>query len=121
MAAFTKGYPFAVQTLGALYWEYHDTKSKDDIISRVDSFLEEYVYAPIWGEMTPEEKAIIKALPEDGSGTDPEEVLKKLDMEEKPATLCYTRLVSKGILDADDDGKVSILLPRFGVITKDYD
>jgi hypothetical protein len=121
MAAFTKGYPFAVQTLGALYWEYHDTISKDDLISRVDSFLEEYVYAPIWGEMTPEEKAVIRALPEDGSGIKPEDVLKKLGMEEKAAVTCYKRLVNKGILDSDENDDVSILLPRFGMITKNYD
>ena len=120
MAEFTKGYPFAIQVLGALYWEYHDTKSHDELIRMIDVFLEEYVYAAIWGEMTPEEKAVIRALPEDGSGIDPKEVLKKLNMEEKRATVCYMRLVNKGILDSDEKGDVSLLLPRFGLITKEY-
>lgn len=121
LAEITKGYPFAVQTLGALYWEYHDTKSMDEIVEMLHGFLEEYVYATTWGEMTSAEKAVIRALPEDGSGIDPEEVLKKLDMEEKTAILCYTRLVNKGILNSDKEGKVSILLPGFGTITKVYD
>ncbi len=121
MAEFTKGYPFAIQALGALYWEYHDTKPKDEIIRMFDGFLEEYVYAAIWGEMMPEEKAVIRALPEDGSGMAPEKVLKKLGMEEKSAVACYTRMVNKGILASDDKGDVSILLPRFGLITKGHD
>ncbi len=120
MAEFTKGYPFAIQVLGALYWEYHDTKSQDELIRMIDVFLEEYVYASIWGEMTPEEKAVIRALPEDGSGIEPKEVLRKLNMEEKRATVCYMRLVNKGILASDEKGDVSLLLPRFGLITKEY-
>ena len=121
LAAYTKGYPFAVQTLGALYYEYHDTKSEDEIFGLTNEFLEEYVYAGIWSEMTSEEQSVIRALPEDGSGAKPEDILKQLDMDEKAATSCYMRLVNKGILDSDDDDNVSILLPQFGIITKDYD
>lgn len=46
MADLTMGYAFAVQALGMLYWEYHDSASFEQIIGKLDGILTEYVYGP---------------------------------------------------------------------------
>ena len=45
MTSLTKGYPFAFQVLGYLYWENRSTKNIDEILPEYDQYLEEYVYS----------------------------------------------------------------------------
>ena len=59
MALLTKGYPFAFQVLGYLYWEQRDRKSIEDILPEYDQYLEEYVYSKIWSEMSELDKKIV--------------------------------------------------------------
>ena len=42
MAGLTKGYPFAFQVLGYLYWENRETKTIKEILPEYDQYLEEY-------------------------------------------------------------------------------
>lgn len=54
LASLTKGYPFAFQVLGYLYWENRDKKTLEQILPEYDQYLDEYVYSkygrnyPIW-------------------------------------------------------------------------
>ncbi len=52
MTSLTKGYPFAYQVLGYLYWLHRDTKSLEEILPEYDQYLEEYVYSKIWSELS---------------------------------------------------------------------
>ena len=48
MAALTKGYPFAFQVLGYLYWENRDDHTIEDILPEYDQCLDEYVKVKDW-------------------------------------------------------------------------
>lgn len=60
MASLTKGYAYAYQVLGYLYWRYNVEEERslslDDLLSYYDSYLEEYSYEKIWSELPPTEK-----------------------------------------------------------------
>ena len=62
MAALTRGYPFAFQVLGYLYWEHRDTMTLDEILPEYDQYLEEYVYSKIWLDMSEKDKEILQVL-----------------------------------------------------------
>lgn len=47
MTGLTKGYPFAFQVLGYLYWEEREQKSIEDILPEYDQYRDEYVYSKI--------------------------------------------------------------------------
>lgn len=52
MTALTKGYPFAFQVLGYLYWENRKSHSIEEILPEYDQYLDEYVYSKIWSELS---------------------------------------------------------------------
>ncbi len=59
MTGLTKGYPFAFQVLGYLYWENREIKTIEEILAEYDQYLEEYVYDKIWSELSEQDKQIL--------------------------------------------------------------
>ena len=62
MTSLTKGYPFAFQVLGYLYWENRSTKNIDEILPEYDQYLEEYVYSKIWSELSEQDQRILLSI-----------------------------------------------------------
>ena len=62
MTLLTRGYPFAFQVLGYLYWEHRDTKTVQEILPEYDQYLEEYVYEKIWSELSKGDKELLVAM-----------------------------------------------------------
>lgn len=112
MAGLTKGYPFAFQVLGYLYWENREKKSLEDILPEYDQYLEEYVYSKIWSETSPKDKEILSSMACSGE-TRIKNIREKNDMTSGQFSIYRERLKNKGILDTRAYGEVSFALPRF--------
>ena len=112
MAGLTKGYPFAFQVLGYLYWENREKKSLEDILPEYDQYLEEYVYSKIWSETSPKDKEILSSIARSGE-TRIKNIREKNNMTSGQFSIYRERLKNKGILDTRTYGEISFALPRF--------
>lgn len=112
MAALTKGYPFAFQVLGYLYWEKRDSGSIEEILPEYDQYLEEYVYSKIWSELSEQDRNVLFVLTEVPEGN-VREIREKLKMNSNMFSVYRERLKRKGVIDTREYGKVLLALPRF--------
>ena len=119
MAKLTKGYPFAYQVLGYLYWQNISGKGKkmdvDDLLDEYDNILEDYVYEKVWSELSDKEKDIIGCV----ARKDPSKVADirdALSISSGNMSVYRDRLAKKGIIDVSRYGYISLSLPRFGEI-----
>lgn len=112
MTGLTKGYPFAFQVLGYLYWENRDTKTLEEILPEYDQYLEEYVYDKIWSELSGLDRRILAEMSISGE-TRVKMIREKLDMKSELFSVYRERLKRKGVLDTSKYGEVSFILPRF--------
>ena len=121
MAKLTKGYAFAYQVLGYLFWDKNIkkklSKSIDDLLPEYDEYLESYVYEKIWSELSPKERDIISILSED-EDKKVADIREQLDMTSSQMSVYRDRLKKRGIINATNYGYISIKLPRFGEITR---
>ena len=102
MAKLTKGYPFAYQVLGYLYWQnIIDSKKKktvDDLIPDFDNILEDYVYEKVWTELSDKEKEIIGFV----AGKEPakiSDIRENLSLSSGSMSVYRDRLAKKGIIN----------------------
>jgi hypothetical protein len=112
MTELTKGYPFAFQVLGYLYWENRKKKSLDDILPEYDQYLEEYVYGKIWSEMSELDQKIITEMSVSGE-TSVGKLRERLGMKSELFSVYRDRLKRKGVVNTEQYGKLSLSLPRF--------
>ena len=112
MTSLTKGYPFAFQVLGYLYWENRSTKNIDEILPEYDQYLEEYVYSKIWSELSEQDQRILLSISPD-EGLKVKELRTRLQMSSDLFSVYRDRLRRKGVIDTHEYGKVSFSLPRF--------
>ena len=110
MAKMTCGYSFAFQVLGYLTWE----NSGDFKAAEADyrNYLADYSYDKIWSELSREDQRVAygAALSQDGKISD---IRKYLDMDTNHFNPYRRRLIKKGILNGDQYGYVSFVLPYF--------
>lgn len=112
MTGLTKGYPFAFQVLGYLYWENRDHKSLEDILPEYDQYLDEYVYSKIWSELSSlDQKVLMHISPDDELKV--KELRERLQMSSELFSVYRDRLKRKGIIDTHEYGKIAFALPRF--------
>ena len=114
MARFTKGYPYAFQTLGYLKWEENDGLNK--IIPRFDSMMEDFVYDKIWSELSEGDKKVLAAIAKNGGRMKTKEVQIETGNTSSSFSTYRKRLMEKGLIDTSDYGYVELTLPRFGEI-----
>ena len=119
MASVTKGYAYAFQVLGYLYWKNNiDRKGSgelSELMTQYDEYLEEYVYEKIWMELSAKEREILAQIPPDGE-IQVSQLREKLDMSSNMMSVYRDRLKKQGILDTSKYGWLSFALPRFGNI-----
>ncbi len=120
LAKITKGYAFAFQALGMLYWDYSNKEELEQIVERMDSLLDEYVYRKIWSDLSPQDRNIMKYIPDEGT-------IKTGDLCEKAGITTQVfskyreRLVERGLIAPAGHGYVEGVLPRFSTICKYYE
>lgn len=119
MALLTKGYPFAFQVLGYLYWENRDQKSLEDILPEYDQYLEEYVYSKIWSEMSELDKKIAFEMAVSGE-TRVKNIRERLKMKSGQFCVYRDRMKRKGVVNCEQYGHLTLALPRFDEFVKTY-
>lgn len=118
LAVLTKGYAFAFQALGLLYFDYKDSLSLEKILLKFDDLLDDFVYRKIWQGLSEQDKNVIIAITD--SKTPVNEICKKLNMTSSTFSKYRQRLLDRGIIQAPQHGYVEIILPRFAVFAKYY-
>lgn len=117
MTVLTKGYPFAFQVLGYLYWENRETRTLDDILPEYDQYLEEYVYDKIWSEVSERDKKVLTEISISGENR-VKNLRERLEMTSQLFSVYRERLKRKGIIDTREYGKITLALPRFDEFVK---
>ena len=117
MAKLTRGYPFAYQVLGYLFWESQE-KELDAVMPEYDQYLSEYVYEKIWSELSELDRKVMTELSHHEGRTRTKELRESLGMDSSLFSVYRDRLFRKGILNTSDYGYVSITLPRFAEYAK---
>ncbi|MCR4690255.1 MAG: ATP-binding protein [Lachnospiraceae bacterium] len=112
MAKLTKGYSFAFQMLGYLYWDEREKKSLPEILPEYDHALREYAYDKIWSELSATDQEVVCAMAEKET-MQVKEIREKLDMTSQKFSVYRDRLERKGVIDTSVYGSISLILPRF--------
>ncbi len=116
MAKLTKGHQFAFQALGALYWEYRDSSSLDEIEGEFDGILEDYVYNAVWSEFTEFERLVIRAFPDDDAKLSTDELCAKVSVSKEEVIKSISRLAAKNICAEPQKGYFTLALPRIRAV-----
>lgn len=111
MAKLTKGYSFAFQVLGYIYWNNKESKI-EDILPEYDQYLDEYVYDKIWSEMSEMDRKVVSAMAISGE-TNVSKLRELVGMTTSQFSVYRDRLKRKGIINTAQYGYISLLLPRF--------
>ncbi len=117
LTSLTKGYPFAFQVLGYLYWENRDKKTLEQILPEYDQYLDEYVYSKIWSELSDLDKKIVTEMSLSGE-TQVKTLRERLNMKSELFSVYRERLKRKGVILSKEYGKVTLALPRFDEFVK---
>ncbi len=118
MAKCTKGYAYAFQKLGALYFKKGSAESLEDLIPDLKAELFAYSYEKIWEEMTEADRFLVSLLTEK-TEYKREEVLKLMENRAGNYSMYRDRLIKRGILDARQ-AYISLALPYFADYMKEY-
>ena len=121
MAKLTKGYPFGFQAWGALYWEYRDSHTFDEIVAMFDGILEDYVYNAVWSELSESEKLVIKGIPDDDAKLSVDELCANVQAPREEVIKAATRLTAKCICTEPEKGYISLALPRMRAIIRAHE
>lgn len=116
LAELTKGYAFAFQALGYLYWKAlskNPQASPADIIAEFDYYLSDFSYEKIWSETPGKEREILKAIAEQGEKGQVSDLRKRCKMTANNFCVYRDRLIGKGLVIGDERGILTFSLPRF--------
>ena len=112
LAKLTKGYAFAYQTLGYLFYESNEKTINDKLITEYDYYLAEYVYKRIYHDLTEKEKRILKLMSTRNINTNKELIATGYITNDEISNY-KNSLFKKGICDISRRGMIDIILPRF--------
>lgn len=112
MAEMTKGYPFAYQVLGYMFFENKD-KKLSSIENQLCNYLGEYVYDKIWFECSPTDKEVIAKMTEFSEKIKVKDFREFLQVDSSRFSHYRDRLKRKGLIDVSEYGYISFALPYF--------
>lgn len=118
MAKCTKGYAYAFQKLGALYFKKKDAENLENLIPELKAELFAYSYEKIWEEMTETDRFLVSLLTEK-SEYKREEVLRLMGDKSGNYSMYRDRLIKRGVLEARQ-AYISLSLPYFADYIKEY-
>lgn len=111
LANYTKGYAFAYQVMGYLYW---NNRNLDKLLPEYDSYLFEYVYEKVWSELSEIDQEILYELVKmEVNAVKVKDLRDRLEMNSNKFNVYRDRLIKKGILISKTYGYVEMALPRF--------
>ena len=118
MAKITKGYAYAFQKLGSLYFKKQKTDKLKDLIQDLKAELFAYSYEKIWEEFTEEDRFLVRLLTKKAEFKR-EEVLKLMGAKKGNYSMYRDRLLKRGIIETRQ-AYVSFALPYFADYVKEY-
>ncbi len=118
LALITKGYAFAFQALGMVFWENRDTKSLGEMLEILDEMLDDFVYKKIWSMLTVKERQIFQTMQDEETSV--KDIYTKLSMQPGSFSKYRESLLEKGLIDSNRHGYVIPVLPRFCEIARMY-
>ncbi len=118
LAKTTKGYAYAFQELGSLYFKKKNEENLEDLIPALKSELFAYSYEKIWEKCTDADRFLVKLLTEKAEYKR-EEVLKLMGEKSGNYSMYRDRLLKRGIIESRQ-GYISFTLPFFADYIKEY-
>ena len=118
-ASITKGYAFAFQAFGMLYWEYREQLSLDEILIKFDDMLDDFVYKKIWESLSPQDRNILLSFTDYNMKV--KDICDSLSLTSSTFSKYRERLIKKGIIISNQHGYVTLTLPRFIDVIKYYE
>ena len=118
LAKTTKGYTYAFQELGSLYFKKKKEEKLEDLIPALKSELFAYSYEKIWEKFTDADRFLVKLLTEKAEYKR-EEVLKLMGEKSGNYSMYRDRLLKRGIIESRQ-GYISFALPFFADYIKEY-
>ena len=118
MAKITKGYAYAFQELGSLYFKKSQTETLEDLIPDLKSELFAYSYEKIWEELTEADRYLIRLITEKDEYKR-EEVLELMGEKSGNYSMYRDRLLKRGIL-LSRQSYIYFALPYFAEYIKEY-
>ena len=114
LALETKGYAYAYQVLGSLYFNKTDSENLEDIMDKYDEIIFSESYEKIWEELTDSEKELVKIIYEYKTRED------ILNHMKNPQNYSEFRknLIKGGIIAETGRGTVDFALPHFDTFVK---
>lgn len=109
LARYTKGYPFAFQVLGFMYW---NNPSVDSIMMEYKIYLYELVYDKIWSELSKKDKKVCVAIAQSQTGKI-KEIREILDMSSDEFNPYNDRIKKKQLILGNERGYCEFVLPFF--------
>lgn len=118
LALLTKGYAYAFQQLGVLYFKNGKKTSLEEIVEECKSELFAYSYEKIWEELSANDHDFLRVIT-DKEEYKREEVLKSMGEKANNYSVYRDRLAKRGIINTRQ-GYISLALPFFGEYVKTY-
>lgn len=118
MADVTKGYAYAFQELGSLYFKKGKELSLDEIIAELKAELFSYSYEKIWEELSPEDRFLASLLTEKDEYKR-NEILEMMGDHAKNYSIYRDRLKKRGVISARQ-GYIGLNPPFFAEYIREY-
>lgn len=112
----TRGYAYAYQVLGSLYFSKKDSDSVEDLMIDYDERLFSQSYEKIWEELKNEERVLIRIMLEHKKRA---EILEHM---ENPGNYSVYRnsLIKSGLIRESQRGMIEFTLPHFEEYVKEF-
>lgn len=122
LAKLTKGYAFAFQVLGKLYFDKKEEESLEDILLNYESELIRYSYRKIWSELSKKDKSIIIAMVKINKGENitKQDLMQETGFDSAVINRYQGRLKEQGIIFSPQAGTYSLSLPMFQNFVQEY-
>ena len=118
MAEITRGYAYAYQQLGSLYFSHGKDADLNEIISELKGELFSYSYEKIWEELSDEDKYLASLLTEKDEYKR-NEVLELMGSKSKNYSIYRDRLKKRGVITSRQ-GYIGLNPPFFGEFIREY-
>lgn len=118
MSKLTKGYAFAFQALGYIYWDQMPVKELASVLPDYDRILTRAAYSKMWSELSGKDKEVCRAI----AAADDDKVSSIRKIASMSPSLFSTyrmRLSEKGLIDTSAYGRITFTVPRFCEFVRD--
>ena len=118
LADITKGYAYAFQQLGALYFKSGKKESLDRIVEELKTVLFSYSYEKIWEELSAEDRSLARLITEKKEYKR-SEVLELMGEKVSNYSVYRDRLLKKGVITVRQ-GYISLFPPFLADYINEY-